>query len=63
MKSTQESVEERPIDCGAAVLLAKTCQVFSITHLPQVACMADHQYLIEKKLEASRTMTQVENPD
>ena len=44
-----------------AVLLAKTCQVFSITHLPQVACMADHQYLIEKKLEASRTMTQVEN--
>ncbi|MFE0559920.1 DNA repair protein RecN [Paenibacillus lautus] len=42
-------------------LLAKTCQVFSITHLPQVACMADHQYLIEKKLEASRTMTQVEN--
>lgn len=42
-------------------LLAKTCQVFSITHLPQVACMADHQYLIEKKVVSSRTMTQVEN--
>ncbi|MUG64914.1 DNA repair protein RecN [Paenibacillus campinasensis] len=42
-------------------VLAKTCQVFSITHLPQVACMADHQYLIEKKLEQSRTRTQVEH--
>lgn len=42
-------------------ILAKTCQVFSITHLPQVACMADHQYLIEKRLEEGRTMTQVES--
>ncbi|UNK20406.1 DNA repair protein RecN [Paenibacillus sp. N3/727] len=42
-------------------ILAKTCQVFSITHLPQVACMADHQYLIEKKLDDGRTMTQVES--
>ncbi|WP_422660721.1 DNA repair protein RecN [Paenibacillus sp. EC2-1] len=42
-------------------ILAKTCQVFSITHLPQVACMADHQYLIEKKLYDGRTMTQVES--
>ncbi|WP_106768074.1 DNA repair protein RecN [Paenibacillus faecalis] len=42
-------------------ILAKTCQVFSITHLPQVACMADHQYLIEKKLDEGRTMTQVES--
>ncbi|NMO96894.1 DNA repair protein RecN [Paenibacillus lemnae] len=41
-------------------VLAKSCQVFSITHLPQVACMADHQYLIEKKLDEGRTMTQVE---
>ncbi|KKO52068.1 DNA repair protein RecN [Paenibacillus sp. DMB20] len=41
-------------------ILAKSCQVFSITHLPQVACMADHQYLIEKKLDDGRTMTQVD---
>lgn len=41
--------------------LSATCQVFSITHLPQVACMADHQYLIEKHVYDGRTMTQVES--
>ncbi|WP_339273337.1 DNA repair protein RecN [Paenibacillus sp. FSL W8-0426] len=41
--------------------LSSTCQVFSITHLPQVACMADHQYLIEKHVMDGRTMTQVES--
>lgn len=41
--------------------LSSTCQVFSITHLPQVACMADHQYLIRKKVEDGRTMTEVES--
>ncbi|MNU58580.1 DNA repair protein RecN [compost metagenome] len=40
--------------------LSATCQVFSITHLPQVACMADNQYLIEKSVHDGRTMTQVE---
>lgn len=40
--------------------LSSTCQVFSITHLPQVACMADHQYLIQKKVQDGRTMTEVE---
>lgn len=42
-------------------ILSSTCQVFSITHLPQVACMADHQYLIEKNVHDERTMTQVES--
>lgn len=42
-------------------ILSSTCQVFSITHLPQVACMADHQYLIEKNVHEERTMTQVES--
>ncbi|GGN95471.1 DNA repair protein RecN [Saccharibacillus kuerlensis] len=42
------------------VKLSRDCQVFSITHLPQVACMADHQYLIEKRVEGERTMTRVE---
>lgn len=40
--------------------LSSVCQVFSITHLPQVACMADHQYLIEKNVHDGRTMTQVQ---
>jgi DNA repair protein RecN (Recombination protein N) len=40
--------------------LSRTCQVFSITHLPQVACMADQQYLIEKIIADGRTMTQIE---
>lgn len=38
--------------------LSRSCQVFSITHLPQVACMADHQYEIRKTVtEAGRTAT------
>lgn len=41
--------------------LSDTCQVFSITHLPQVACMADWQYLIEKVVEDGRTMTHIEH--
>ncbi|AWB45086.1 DNA repair protein RecN [Paenibacillus sp. CAA11] len=40
--------------------LSANCQVFSITHLPQVACMADGQFLIEKVVEGERTMTRVE---
>ncbi|GGA22510.1 DNA repair protein RecN [Paenibacillus physcomitrellae] len=40
--------------------LSSTCQVFSITHLPQVACMADNQFLIEKTVTDGRTMTTVE---
>lgn len=39
--------------------LAKDCQVFSITHLPQVACMADHHYEISKQFVGERTYTSV----
>jgi DNA repair protein RecN (Recombination protein N) len=39
--------------------IASSCQVFSITHLPQVACMADVHFLISKSTENSRTFTQV----
>ncbi|MBB6675224.1 DNA repair protein RecN [Cohnella nanjingensis] len=36
------------------------CQVFAITHLPQVACMADYQYEIRKQVtEDGRTATSV----
>ncbi|MBP1999451.1 DNA repair protein RecN (Recombination protein N) [Paenibacillus shirakamiensis] len=41
--------------------LSESCQIFSITHLPQVACMADRQYLIEKVVSDGRTMTLVES--
>lgn len=39
--------------------LSRQCQVFSITHLPQVACMADHHYEINKTIVAERTSTHV----
>jgi DNA repair protein RecN (Recombination protein N) len=39
--------------------LAAKCQVFSITHLPQVACMADHHYEIRKQVVSARTSTSV----
>lgn len=39
--------------------LASDCQVFSITHLPQVACMADRHYAVQKEVESGRTHTKV----
>ncbi|RUS48078.1 DNA repair protein RecN [Cohnella sp. AR92] len=40
--------------------LSGQCQVFAITHLPQVACMADRQYEIRKQVTADgRTSTSV----
>lgn len=41
--------------------LSQYCQVFSITHLPQVACMADSHYLIHKNIHSDRTFTSVED--
>ncbi len=41
-------------------LLAKTKQVICITHLPQIACFADHHFIIQKKIEKGRTQTQIE---
>ena len=40
--------------------LATECQVFAVTHLPQVAGMADEHYAIKKELSAGRTFTIVE---
>lgn len=40
--------------------LSRRCQVFAITHLPQVACMADHHYGIRKTTVGERTTTTVE---
>ncbi len=41
--------------------LSRSCQVFSITHLPQVACMADVHYLIRKTTDEDRTYTRIED--
>ena len=34
-------------------------QVLCITHLPQIAAMADHHFLIEKRIEGNRSVTSV----
>ncbi len=43
--------------------LAATSQVLCITHLPQIACFADHHYVIEKKGVAGRTRTGIRRLD
>ena len=40
--------------------LSRTKQVICITHLPQIASMADHHFLIKKHQEGERTRTSVE---
>ena len=39
--------------------IAQQRQVLCVTHLPQIACLADHQYRIIKFSENGRTFTQV----
>lgn len=39
--------------------IAENHQVISITHLPQIAAMADSHYLIQKSVEKDRTVTNV----
>lgn len=41
--------------------IAKKRQVLCVTHLPQVACMADHHLYIAKEIESGSTVTQVHN--
>lgn len=40
-------------------VVAKEHQVICITHLPQIAAMADRHYLIEKSAEEGNTITQI----
>ncbi len=39
--------------------LAKRHQVICITHLPQIAAMADHHFLIQKNVRDERTVTEI----
>ncbi len=39
--------------------IARNRQVICVTHLPQIAAMADHQFLVEKRVENGRTNTYV----
>jgi DNA repair ATPase RecN len=43
--------------------LGKRFQVLCITHLPQIAARGDAQFLIEKSIRGSRTVTRVERLD
>ena len=40
-------------------LIARSRQVICVTHLPQIAAMADHEFLVEKHEEEGRTNTSV----
>lgn len=40
-------------------LLAKTHQIICITHLPQIAAMADAHFLIEKSVEHASTVSRI----
>ncbi|XME03728.1 DNA repair protein RecN [Lachnospiraceae bacterium C1.1] len=43
--------------------LAKRHQVICITHLPQIAAMADHHFLIQKNVIDERTVTEIRELD
>lgn len=40
-------------------LISRSHQVISITHLPQIAAMADSHYLIEKSADSGKTVTKI----
>ena len=40
--------------------ISRKHQVICITHLPQIAAMADHHYLIEKRVNDEKTITEIE---
>ncbi len=44
-------------------IIARNRQVICVTHLPQIAAMAAHQFLVEKRVEGERTNTSVRRLD
>ncbi len=45
------------------VRIAESCQVICVTHLPQIAAAADHEYLVQKHVNGDRTQTTVTELD
>ncbi|MBN1777473.1 MAG: DNA repair protein RecN [Clostridiales bacterium] len=43
--------------------IARHHQVICVSHLPQIAAMADHQYLVEKQVSGDRTITTLRELD
>jgi len=43
--------------------IARSHQVLCVTHLPQVACFADHHLRVSKRVKGGRTVTVVEPLD
>ena len=43
--------------------IARYHQVICVSHLPQIAAMADHQYLVEKSVTGDRTVTTLKELD
>jgi DNA repair protein RecN (Recombination protein N) len=43
--------------------LAAENQVLCVTHLPQIACFADHHYRVDKSEKAGRTVAEIEELD
>jgi DNA repair protein RecN (Recombination protein N) len=41
--------------------LAAASQVLCVTHLAQIACFADHHYLVEKREQKGRTVATIAN--
>ncbi len=52
-----QAIAEKIADIG------QHSQVLTITHLPQVAALADHHFFIQKKVDAGRTQTVVTTLD
>ena len=63
MKKTLQEIAAivggRVAGCVAQELkrVGESHQVFSITHLPQIAASGDRHYLVEKRVEGDRTQT------
>lgn len=41
--------------------LAQGAQVLCVTHLPQIACFADHHFFVEKSTRGGRTLTSIKH--
>ena len=51
--------EEATEDFEKMAAIAKKRQILCITHLPQIAAMADNHFLIEKSVEGNKTITNI----